>query len=893
MTLTFRKFLLSELRMVVYQPGDPAELTDELLCEAVTVNENLASLGFCLKPEDIIKLAVSPSIDTFYEEVEELVPDIKGEPLFPGFPQEVMEMSEATFQFCQAVHYFSTYGVEMLLGERVDKGWLPGRIHGGPGQIKKGKRLMETKVIDLVPEEEAAIQVLTILFGRRERLTYPEMTLVLECAAVCTAEQMQGLKVRFKENLDILFPRLMYYPNRDVALKTLRVICAHTGDVLRCSMDYIRSHRYHLTTSEKKLLVKLLESYPLWNLRQNLIQSQRLRERNLLVLQHLDYNRFSRSPEHKEAVRALRNDELLSWHGIGEKLLKKHSPKALTHLAQRPGYMVRMLNRLQALGYTQEEILEAMRPRADAVSGHLVLRVLRSLASREAKITEKYHLDVADCERKYREQADWYSPQEVRWRHEWEITCIKSRAQQEIEYMVKWDYDKPMKRAHRTAELWIRSFKKELVCEEEKLLELQEILKKQERCQKDDRFLLSQNAHTEFDEHILMFRFYPDYFREAAAEQEMVVRQTREKFEQEQAAANTWLREELRAIRDRFVRKYDDELLELERREAEDLAKEELLYRFQQIEAEEILRTIPQRKAAELAALEKAYQEELLLCKYDADSAKILKELLKAHFALADTPLKGKRVFCKLNHFDLAHSSLETEDRSKDGGYIRSGISYKIPPNANIVRLFIYWNDPNKRVDVDLHAAGLDVDGNALYVGWTGDFRKNGVLYSGDVTHSNAAEYIDIDLNAPIKEISANVSLAFGKYSFKGIQTCFVGMMAVNEANQEVKLYSPKNCFFTHELNQNLSNMHFGYVDVQNRYVRFVGQENTRSWESRALVEHIESMFSMQDYLDCLLEGQGVTVVKDKHKADVILTMEKNMLDNGICLVDNNFFLEC
>ena len=112
-----------------------------------------------------------------------------------------------------------------------------------------------------------------------------------------------------------------------------------------------------------------------------------------------------------------------------------------------------------------------------------------------------------------------------------------------------------------------------------------------------------------------------------------------------QAAANTWLREELRAIRDRFVRKYDDELLELERREAEDLAKEELLYRFQQIEAEEILRTIPQRKAAELAALEKAYQEELLLCKYDADSAKILKELLKAHFALADTPLKGKRVF--------------------------------------------------------------------------------------------------------------------------------------------------------------------------------------------------------------------------------------------------------
>lgn len=140
----------------------------------------------------------------------------------------------------------------------------------------------------------------------------------------------------------------------------------------------------------------------------------------------------------------------------------------MTHLAQRPGYMVRMLNRLQSLGYTQEEILDAMRPRADAVSGHLVLKVLRSLASREAKTTEKYHLDVADCERKYRKQADWYSPQEVRLRHEWEITCIKSRAQWAVKRMIIWELDKPMKRAHRTAERWIRPFKKELACEGEK-----------------------------------------------------------------------------------------------------------------------------------------------------------------------------------------------------------------------------------------------------------------------------------------------------------------------------------------------------------------------------------------------------------------------------------------
>ena len=88
--------------------------------------------------------------------------------------------------------------------------------------------------------------------------------------------------------LDI--PMLLEKADRETALRTLRVICAHSGDVLRCSTDYIRGRKYHLRTSEKKLLVKLLESYPVWNLRQNLMQSNTLRERNLLILKHLDYN---------------------------------------------------------------------------------------------------------------------------------------------------------------------------------------------------------------------------------------------------------------------------------------------------------------------------------------------------------------------------------------------------------------------------------------------------------------------------------------------------------------------------------------------------------------------------------------------------------------------------
>ena len=61
----YHKLLLDELRFVVYEKGD-ASLTEQLLTKAVTVNENLKSLGYTLTPADIVALAVSPSLDRFY-----------------------------------------------------------------------------------------------------------------------------------------------------------------------------------------------------------------------------------------------------------------------------------------------------------------------------------------------------------------------------------------------------------------------------------------------------------------------------------------------------------------------------------------------------------------------------------------------------------------------------------------------------------------------------------------------------------------------------------------------------------------------------------------------------------------------------------------------------------
>lgn len=942
MTKNFHKHLLSELHMVVYQPGDPSRLNDRLLCEAVTVNENFQSLGYILRPEDLLKLAVSPSLHGFYMHVKALVPDVKAQPMYPGFPQQVMNMAEAEFRFHQLLHYLSTYTLEWATGVEVHRGWLPD--YDGPQRTEPDTRLLDASVVELVNEETAAFSSLKILLSRRERLTNPELELVLESAAACSSEQMQKLTVSFKENLELLFPMLLEKADRKTALQTLRAICSHSGDVLRCSAEYLHRRRYHLRTSEKKLLVKLLESYSAENLRQNLMQSNSLRERNLLVLQYLDYNQYSRSAAHKEAVRALRNGELLSWHGIGESLLAEHSPKALTHLVQRPGYMLRMLNRLLSLGYGEQELLELLLPKAGEISAHLLVKIIRILSDRNSGVEEKFEAERQNICNAFARERWEYNSDCIEWEYESRRNELIFRFAEEMHHLLpeirlrqaqeqcqenfRQERDAIWRELNSRKDKAERKIRRQLAPLEQELAQKEVALRNHRNTlvfvrwpylRAVARYRMQQAGGPENTSDEVLARYLPERYRgeevligevtrlreqlnreKAKAEAMRAVELHRIEVETADACADALeeitLREEqaLLALEQEFHRwqeGFAKERKELEHRHEAKLQELEAEYRKKTQESAYRRKTLQARLAEALANIEQRRQQILRMLEYNEPAIRILKEVLKEHFRRVSTPMKGKKVWFNMDPFDLAHSSLETEDRSKDGGYIRSGIAWKIPEGARYVRFFTYWND-RARIDIDLHAGGTTTDGRQLHVGWDAACCTDGVVHSGDITHSDAAEYIDIDLNAPIQEISANVNLFNGR-SFRNIETCYVGMMAVDKIGQTVKHYDPANCFFTHQLTQDTSNLFYGYVDVRNRCVRFVGQPNAGNWDARPLLENAETMFSLQDYLDCVLEGQGVELVKTAEEADIALTMDKSLLDNGISLVDHNFFLEC
>ena len=117
--MNYNKLLLDELRFVTYEKRN-SELTDDLLAKAVTLNENLLSLGYMLAPSDIASIAASPSLDSFYEKVKGMMDTVDADPMYPGFPQQVirtwscLSISSSFFTISCCIAVASSFPVNCL-----------------------------------------------------------------------------------------------------------------------------------------------------------------------------------------------------------------------------------------------------------------------------------------------------------------------------------------------------------------------------------------------------------------------------------------------------------------------------------------------------------------------------------------------------------------------------------------------------------------------------------------------------------------------------------------------------------------------------------------------------------------------------------------------------------
>lgn len=643
----YDNLLFRELRMVAVEPSK--KISDEGIVKAVTLNENLKALGYTFSPDSFVLLCIS-NIDNLFNTIKEFVGEVKAEPMYKGFPEEVMNMDEATYRFHQMLHYMSTYGVELFTGAQVSKGWLPESISAA--RDKEDTFATKLKVLEATAVQDKYFMGAKTLLSRKMLLTNSQKELVEEALTHLTAEELASLEIPFKENAQDVF----YLGIKNKNLGILQLACKNPTDAFKSIEALLNRNNWHLRTSQKRLIAKLLDSFHPYAFAENIVYSAARREKVIHILDQIDYPSYSKSAANKDSFNALKDKKLKSWMSKIENLIAINDVNGLfAELRNRPGMFLRMGVRLIRLGYQKQ------------VEENLVV--------------------VAQC------------------------------------------------------------------------LSTQTLV---------DIF----NAYT----------------------------------------------------------------------------NNKSLYEDDKIEEWDIF-------------------------------TNLLKKVLAAKLESLNTEIKGKKVYLDAQDFDLANSMIL---KPEEGGYVRSGMAFKLPQNLNKVRFFTYWNHPS-RVDVDLHLECFTKDNERVSVGWNSNYKTEGAVMSGDITHSDAAEYIDIDLQAsPIRYALARINLYSGAPTFADIETCFTGLMGVNELGQDIKLYDPKACYVSHELMAKNSCMNYGLINLEDKYIRYLGSTTLP-------IVVTAPVLSVQEYLQMLFAAQGAQKVDNKEEADLVLSIAKG---GDVSVIDKNFWVD-
>ena len=350
---------------------------------AVTLNENLKAYGFVMDPQvlrKVIKNMNPEQMKKMQDDIAEYAGKVKADPMYPNFPQEVLDMDEAQYRCDQLCHYFSTYGIELLTGREVKKGWLPEE------DTHEGKEFngfsADLKKIDVVFDDNRWTAPLKMILSRRSRLTNTECEIIKEAVSHADEKTLSTLSVPFKENIAPVFQIAM--DKKSVALA--HASCQHTGDVIKCLGKILRDHHFRLTTSQKRFSAKVIESYSADDFRANLCISAKKAREAETVMKAISYTKYSRSVSHRNAINDLRDDALVSWNAEVERCLAEKSGKALRKLAERPGMLLRSVRRLKKLGYEEPDIVKALCEKAESLSTATIVSVMENTEMTEMLI---------------------------------------------------------------------------------------------------------------------------------------------------------------------------------------------------------------------------------------------------------------------------------------------------------------------------------------------------------------------------------------------------------------------------------------------------------------------------------------------------------------------------
>ena len=183
---------------------------------------------------------------------------------------------------------------------------------------------------------------------------------------------------------------------------------------------------------------------------------------------------------------------------------------------------------------------------------------------------------------------------------------------------------------------------------------------------------------------------------------------------------------------------------------------------------------------------EAAYRKTRLSDTMKQFLTEVLVEKIQAYYR--NLPSFGK-VYVAENFYKLG---LPTNTSASGKGLDVLPIGSRVPCTGSAIRTFVHWKNA---FDIDSSLIVVDADGNLSTEGWFSYGAKrygNDILFSGDITGANGAEYFDIQLDSLAAKGYKYVVQTFHGYSSKLDRgEIYAGYQ--NKTNLNTRAWDPKN----------------------------------------------------------------------------------------------------
>jgi hypothetical protein len=304
-----------------------------------TILKNIESLGYTFEKPLIDNLMKQSEVNLrkFYIELIPILKNMKGAdkqyaPMYPNFPEEVMNKDSAELYLNAIMHY---------LGDLVNLRILP--------DIEKKERfpLIEKFKLSIIKgiDDSAYKQMMEALLGSKTSLSPIDQKAIEEYVL----EGHVPSKLPFKENLAFISNLLFSFDKLPIAwFKSCRdvlrlAVAFNNGDV-----SLATNTKFKLNRKQRKFLIKCLNTVNLDDLALD-------KEKWIKLGEVLHVGEFKAYPKVIEGFRKIReNVKIITYNSEIESHIKNKDVKALVYkLKENPGYFARRLGQVLLLGSTE------------------------------------------------------------------------------------------------------------------------------------------------------------------------------------------------------------------------------------------------------------------------------------------------------------------------------------------------------------------------------------------------------------------------------------------------------------------------------------------------------------------------------------------------------------